>query len=828
MPGLLPRNKLLIRISAVSILCLSAVFNAAGQHNPYEFFSGGISGTEEVFQYPAPETDIFYTPENFPDDVFTAMSEFNFSYIKYSRRGYGRTFDKTYFGDIAITDRLTSSPDYSAYYNLKRTRLPGHVSAGGNPYGNRLGLPGETKEVAADISTLRPANTASVFASDRRGRWGGRLSSSGSIKDKWYYTANVYRRWGKDRSFDGVFTDETSFLAGIQRNFKGGHSVSLSGLGSKAENGMRSYAAREAFELTGDKYYNPSWGYFNGKIRNAKVSERFQPVILLNYTGRLSEKTSLSATVSHRTGESSYTALAWFDAATPYPDYYRYMPSYAGGLVSEILAEQWKSGDRSVTQIDWDKLYGINRMNGKRSVYTIEERVEKANDSQAGITFRTNAGDGIDIRYGVLCRRDDTRFFKRMKDLLGGMPVDDTDQYLYEDEIFVDMTANNVRDPYRKINEGDIFGYDYRMDGRRAEMFGTVCYTARKFMVSGGFDFAKNSLRRNGRYEKENYPGALSFGKSDKFTCESYTVSLSAGYTITPKHRISATAMTAVLPPSYGNIFLSPNYANKMTEDPETYRLSSAQLSYGMTSGIFMLNLSGYYTATSGESAVYNYYDDIAHMYSDMALSDISKEYYGAELGAKIDISPRFSISAAAFWGRNKYSGNPDVTIYEDATFSPYVTGAKTYLKGYKLGGSPESAGSIELSYNAMGWLASLTYSYAGGRYITPNPARRMSRAYNLASSPERFSEFVEQEKLPGAGSAGLFVMRTFRISQTSMSLMLSVNNILNDKNTIYNGYEQMRIMKRGSGVNVSHMPFPSKYLYAYGRNYYVSMIWRF
>lgn len=812
------------------LFCLTAVNEASGQHNPYEFFSGGETEDGEVFRYPATDMRLFYTPEYFPDDIFTAMSEFNFSHIKYSRRGYARSFDKVFFGNVSISDKLVSHPDLSLYYNLRRVKFPREVFAGEGSGGGYPGSPGETKIISPDISILAQAHTVSAFASDRKARWGGRLSSSGVIKtDKWYYTADVYRRWGRDADVDGVFTDETSFLAGLQCNLSGTHALSFIVSGSKNENGLRSSATREAFDLTGDKYYNPSWGYFDGKMRNSRVGERFQPVFIIHYSGLLSKNTSLSATLLHRTGENSYTALSWFDAATPYPDYYRYMPSYEmNPETSELLAGKWKSKDASVSQINWEEMHRVNKMNDGRAVYTLEDRVEKANDFQAGVTFSTIAGKNVTVDYGLRLRRDRTHFFKRMKDLMGGLPVEDTDQYLYGDEVFGDKTANNTREPDRKINEGDTFGYDYYMTGGRGEAFAAVCYTNYHFRVSAGFAMARNILRRDGKYEKELYPGNLSFGKSGKLDFETYTANLTAAYTITPKHRVSVSGITMSLPPDYGNVFLAPDYSNKTTAAPETYRLRSAQLSYGMTSGVFTVNASGYFTKTSGETAIYNYYDDISSVYSDMVLSEISKKYHGFEIGLRAVVSPRFTVSAAVASGKYEYAGDPDVTIYEEADFNPYVDGSKTYLKGFKLGTSPESVASVEIAYNSGGWMASATYSRVGGRYVTPNPARRMPRAYNLAASPERFSEFVRQEKLPGAGTTGIFVMRTFSFGGTRASVLLSVDNILNEKNTIYNGYEQMRIMKRGTDVNRTYVPFPTKYTYAYGRNYYVSLICRF
>ena len=112
-------------------------------------------------------------------------------------------------------------------------------------------------------------------------------------------------------------------------------------------------------------------------------------------------------------------------------------------------------------------------------------------------------------------------------------------------------------------------------------------------------------------------------------------------------------------------------------------------------------------------------------------------------------------------------------------------------------------------------------------RYVSATPLRRMERAYNLVASPEGFTEFVSQERLEDASVVDLFLLRSFSVGRSRMTLLFSVNNLLNRK-FIYGGYEQMRIMRRGSGTSQQWTPFDSKYLYGYGRSYYVSVSCKF
>ncbi|MCB9178364.1 MAG: hypothetical protein H6590_02940 [Flavobacteriales bacterium] len=44
------------------------------------------------------------------------------------------------------------------------------------------------------------------------------------------------------------------------------HSVSFSGFGAPIVQGRSGVAVQEAYDLAGTSYYNPNWGYQDGKI----------------------------------------------------------------------------------------------------------------------------------------------------------------------------------------------------------------------------------------------------------------------------------------------------------------------------------------------------------------------------------------------------------------------------------------------------------------------------------------------------------------------------------------------------------------------------------
>lgn len=825
------------RCCLLLIVALSVAAGASAQHNPYDYY---LNDGQEASGYSLGDYhDLFYMPLENGQDVFSRLSNFNFSTVRYSRRGYPSEIYRNTMSGMDISGGLTASTDYSLYSTLRRSRTS--LPRFGGVWVNEIH--GMTYEQLAGASRNHASfyiedsrTTVSLHATDRKGRVGGRIQSSGPIGKKAKYLVMAYRRWGRDAAVDGVFTDETSFLAEVGIKLSATQRLNFMVLGAATENGLRSSATREAFELTGNNLYNPSWGYFEGEQRNSRVTERFQPMFLIDYGIWLSTNTSMGASASYRFGRKATSGLAWFSSPTPYPDYYRDMPSYTG---NKTLEELWRSGDAKVTQLDWDEMYGINLRDGDGQSYALEERVEEVGDMQASVYGSTYLNRYATIFFGATMRREDTNYYKRMKDRMGSAPRTDLDQYLYDDHVYKNSSLNDVRNPDRLIRDGDRFGYDYNIYGNSWSVYAGAQYDRGALDVSGNISVGGATLQRRGNYEKQLYPGEMSYGRSKKLSFDTYDVTASARYTISPKHILSARGRVAALAPWYGNVFVSPSYVNKTVDSPDTRKFMTASLEYRTWFHTFRFEASLFYSRLSDGSDVYGYYDDIGPVYggkneptySDMLLTGVDKQFYGVEIGASYDISSRLSLNVAFATGRYEYCSDPEVTILDDATMEAYVVGAKSYLDGYRVGSSPETVLSTELRYSSHGWRVSLTYNYMGGRYVAPNPHRRTERIYNLAGSPERFVEFVAQEKLDAAQTLDLFAMKSFYISKNRkhrMSVLLSVNNLLNNKDIVYNGYEQMRVLRRGTAPNMQYTPFPSKYTYSKGRTWYAALTYAF
>ena len=196
------------------------------------------------------------------------------------------------------------------------------------------------------------------------------------------------------------------------------------------------------------------------------MRREFVPLAVVSYRMPVSQSTSLAADFSAEYGTRKYSALGWYDARTPMPDNYRYLPSHTGDRETR---DAWLADDPRYTQIDWDELIRQNRMAGGHAVYALEDRVERLCNLAFDASFATEADARLTLRYGVSLRRENTRSYKQMRDLLGAGYVTDIDRFLIDDDTYSNLLQNDLRHPGRTVREGDRFGYDYALTTRRAD-----------------------------------------------------------------------------------------------------------------------------------------------------------------------------------------------------------------------------------------------------------------------------------------------------------------------------------------------------------------------
>ena len=766
-----------------------------------------------------PDSALFYRAIQTAPDLYGSVSAFILPPVARQRRG--QPFD----AETAVADG--AQVPYRCFQALRGLGAEEEAEPGLAMTADRIGGAGGARSFGfADGMPLRPYRASAIF-SGRNYLVGAKASAVGELPYGWRTAAALDFRTGRDLYAQGVFTQAFAAAFRLEKEFGPGHRAALLAVVPASVRGTRLSSVEEAFELTGDPLYNPAWGFQNGKVRNSRVRRETVPWSAVSYRGDLSPNTSLRTVLSAETGTLKYSALGWYDARTPMPDNYRYLPSFA---LDPDTEQAWRSRDPRYTQIDWDGMIAVNRLAGGHAVYALEDRVERLCNLRFDAAVASQIGPGLSLDGGIELARESARSFKRMRDLLGGQYVADIDRYLVDDDTYSRLSENDLRHPGRTIGQGDRFGYDYRLVRLRAAAHLRAAYRADRFRAEAAAELGTVSTFRQGLMEKELFPGARSFGRSQRVRMATYAFKVSAGWSFSPRSSLGLSAAACASAPDPEQLFFQPQYNNLCVPEIAPEQLFAAELNYRSTGRKVEWQASAFLTATLDGMDTRRYFDDISGLYCDLSATGIGMLACGVEAAVSLRLAYRWKLSLAASAGNCRYIRNPRITVVSDTDNHAVDTRAESYMGGCFAGGAPRLTACVEIAYFGPIWLrALLSAGYAGIRYAEPMLVRRTARiARQGGSVPEAFDAFMRQERLPDALTADASVYKSFRIGRSQLTASLMVRNLPGSRNMVYNGYESMRMRRITAGDAVSWWPHATRYTYAYPRTFYVTVSYSF
>ena len=337
-------------------------------------------------------------------------------------------------------------------------------------------------------------------------------------------------------------------------------------------------------------------------------------------------------------------------------------------------------------------------------------------------------------------------------------------------------------------------------------------------------------MLRRGYYEKELFPGTQSLGRSRRMGFTPYTVKALVGWAFSPRSYLEASAAAGAAVPDAADLFYQPLYNNRTVDDPAAGRFYAAELNFTRTGERLSLRITAFAVATLDGIQSRRYYDDMAGVYSDMAVTGIGRMACGVEAAADLRLAYRWSLSLAASGGRYKYIRNPRVTVISDVDNSAVDTSAESHMGGCTLGAAPQLTACAELSYfGPRGWGFRASAGYAGLRYVEPVPLRRTARiARQGGITREMFDAFTHQERLGDAFTFDASLFKSFYFGRSRLTASLMLRNLLGDADTVYSGYESLRVRRIRSGDALYFAPHATRYTYAYPRSFYLTISYKF
>ncbi len=796
-------------------------------------------------------------------DPFYSAASFNFSAVRFRIRGYDNDLFSTYMNGIPMDNLDNGFTPYGLWGGLNDVMRNRDVSWGlkYNTFG--FGDFGSNTNIDSRASRQRAQTSIGYAASNRN--YNNRIMithSTGLNKNGWAFTFSGSRRWAEEGYVPGTYYNGWGYFAAVDKRIGQNHLLSLATFGAPTENGRQGASVDEMIDLAGTNYYNPNWGYLNGEKRNASVGRTHQPVIILTHDFRINNNATLTTAAGYSLGKRSITALDWYNAADPRPDYYRYLPSFTSTWASATDPEQGQilydlmKNDINYRQINWQNLYNVNRasyatindangipgnsVSGLRSRYIIEERIINTSRLNANSVLNTKIGNHVDFTAGASYQLQNNHYYKEVEDLLGGEFYVNLNQFA-ERDFPVDNSANqfDLDNPNRILHEGDKFGYNYNINISKAQgwLQGVFKFNKVDFFLAGQASYT--SFYRKGNVRNGLFPDN-SYGKGTENNFFNYAGKGGITYKIDGRNYVYINGAYMTRAPYFENVFVAPRTRNDQQEDVKSETIQSAEAGYVMNSPKFKIRLGGYYTRFQDGMDVLTFYHDAYQNFVNYAMSGIDKLHFGGEFGIEAKVSPTVTVNAAAAVGRYYYDSKQKAVITVDNSAS--ILGEQIiYAENFRIPSTPQEAYSLGISYRSPKfWFVSLTGNYFDQGYLSINPIRRTYAALQYEMDDKDgpgYHEIFDQTKfdpqytLDFFGGYSLKLPKDMEINKkpTYLVFNLGINNILNNKDIITGGYEQLRFDPQASASDpVAVGKFPPRFYYAYGLNFFASMTLRF
>lgn len=826
------------------------------------------------------------------NDVFNNIAGYNFSSVRFRVRGYSSESQDVYMAGVRMNDAITGYTPYSLWSGLNEA-VRSKESVNGSEisdygFGGYNGL----TNIDPMASKVRTGWRGSVLTNSALYRLRLMMTySSGELDNGWSYAFSASARLGGNDWIKGVYYRSFGYYGSVEKKFGEEHKLGLTFMAAPGQRGAQNGSTQEVYDLMGDNMYNSNWGYYNGKVRNARVKKTHEPIAILKYDFTPeSKKLKASATVLYRFGKNGYTALDWYDAPDPRPDYYRNLPSYFFMDNTDYnrlnyskymwAKEQWEQDIPSITHINWDRLYAVNAMNstadGNRSKYVIEERRTDQQDLNFAANAKWSPVNCFTLAGGLSYKWNRTEYYKILDDLLGGDYYVNIDQFAERDYASSVTMYQNDLDYYLKngkaqtLKQGDKYGYDYYANVRRAEAWASGKFSKFGLDVALAGRIGYTKYWREGLLRKGLFPGLdangqpmtyegkvittydpitgdaiTSLGKSEVKDFLTGAAKLNVSYVIPGGHRVYANAAFIADAPNFNQAFISPRTRNSIVPNLKTNKTLTADLNYAYSNSGYDVRVTGYYTAIKDQSKVMSFYDDAQNSFTNFAMSGIDQRHIGLELGFKVPLPvPNLALQGVVSYGQFVYTSNPKMyqtydnsaAIVEDTYgvtipyWKSHPTADGKTVKHY-VSGTPQLATSLGLSWNKNYWFVDADVDYFDFAYLDMNPLYRTDMATSgpdKTVTPTEIEYMAAQEKFKGAVLVNASVGKSWYIKRNyQLGFSLQVKNILNTTNLRTGGYEQTRLVDNTVSKE-RYYRFDSKYFYMSGINYMLNIYFRF
>lgn len=772
-----------------------------------------------------------------------------FSPSRFRYRALLQKYNEIYINGAPVNDVERGQFSYSMVggVNQMTRNVDFSLPFEGNSY-SQTGLAG-SNNYDFRAGSMRKGHRISIGGANRNYTLRGMYTYNSGFNDKgWAFSANLTYRWANAGYVEGTFYNSLSYFLGVQKMLGQNHSISFSTWGNPTERASQGAATDESYWLANDKYYNPYWGYQNGKKRNSRVVNDFAPTALLTWDWNINRKSKLVTTLLGKYSIYKNTKLNYNGSDNPSPDYWKSLPSTFYDVWNESntnmrqqnnVDDWWTAvnyfrASKANRQINFDRLYEANRnMNdiGRDAMYYIQARHNNQLYLTLSSAYSIDLTDLSKLSLGFNAGYNKGMHYQTVDDLLGAEYFHNINTYAEGNYAPGSSSVQyDLNNPNQRLGEGDKFGYDYNINVYRGQAWANYSETLGRlhYNVSGrlGYDaMNRDGKMRNGLFADDSY------GKSKTAEFVSGGIKASANYDAGLGNVFLFGLGYEHRAPNSNVAFMAAEMNNDFVQNLRNERIFSSEIGYQFTNAWLHLNLSAYYNHLTNVTEWTCFYFDDINSFSYNSLTGLSKNYYGLEFGSKIKLTSWLDMKLIGTMSQAKNASNAHVR-YLNSTQGTYNDDV-ALVKNMHESGTPLTATSVGLSYHQNNWFIDLNANYYDRIYLSYSPYYRYeSKLDNTTGGKNDDGTYNVNPQSQGHGgwmvdaSIGKSIYLKNR-SQISINLMIT--NLLNNQNIVTGGYEQSRsdYTSSGNSRGYSFSHNPKKY-YAFGTNGMLQVAYRF
>lgn len=803
-------------------------------------------------------------------DIFLRAAAFDFSATFFRPRGLNSEDGRVLINGLTMNKIFSGRPQWSNWGGVNDLQRNQTFTMGLSPADNTFGGLGGVQSIDMRASQQREGTRLSYAAANRS--YTGRFMatySSGLKNNGWAYAVTASRRAGEEGFIDGTVYDANSIGLSVEKKINENHFLNFTGLYTPNRRGRQAPLTQEIFNLRGNTY-NPNWGFQDGAKRNSRIREIEEPILMLNHNWKINDKVKLNTNVGYQFGrigntrlDNGGTRLVTLDgqdsyiggARNPNADYYQNLPSFHlrnGDIPLAFAAQQEFVSDG---QLDWESLYRANAsftQQGGTSVYVIQE--DRIDDDlfMANTILTADLTDNILFTGGVSYRNLKSENFASISDLLGGGGYLDVDFFAQESqEVNLDDAAqSDLNNPNRIAREGDRYKYNYDILVDEVDAFAQAQFKTKKvdFYVAG--NISQTSYQRDGKFRNGNFDlfENNSFGKGEQLNFTNFGIKGGATYKLSGKSFIDYNGTYYTDAPTIRSAFPNARQNNNTTTGLESQTVYSSDISYIYRSPFIKARFTGYFTQfQNGTDVGFYFVEGVSgvptqdgNSFVQEVITNIDRRNIGGEIGIEVQATPTIALKAAAAFGTNTFTNNPNLYLNSDDFPNQDITfgDGTTNLKDYHVAGGPERAYQVGFEYRDPDfWWVGATANFFANSYVDVNALRRTDNfltdldglpVSNIDQDIAR--DLLRQEKFNPYELVNIVGGKSWKIGDKFVGFFATINNVLG-KEFRTGGFEQGRLANYQDVLDDRNNPievFAPRYFYGNGRTYYMNVYLRF